>query len=115
MAEWIAFSERDAAVTDCPHGFLLLYHVYRGVVVEPYDERRATAMYTHWARLPDYGWIETSETRPGADDADYRGCVLGWHRYDGFVLRGWRRFGEDRYLERWMPVPPGPVATDCDL
>lgn len=115
MAEWMAFADRDARERDCPQGALLLYHVYRGVVVEPYDERRATDMYTHWARLPDNGWIETNERRPGSADADYRGCVLAWHRYDGFVLRGWRRFREDKYLERWMPVPAGPIATDCNL
>lgn len=109
--EWVSFETRDALETDCPQGAILLWHIYRGVVVETYEARRDTRMYTHWARLPDVGWIETEDRRPTADDADYRGCVLGWHRWDGFKIIGWRRYGQDKYLERWMRVPAGPIIS----
>lgn len=110
-AEWVSFDERDATEKDSPQGMLLLWHIYRGVVVEPFESRRDTRMYTHWAHVPVCGWIETAETRPEAEDADYRGCVLGWHRWDGFRITGWRRFEEDKYLERWMRCPKGPILS----
>ena len=37
VAEWVSFDVRDATEKDSPQGMILLWHIYRGVVVEPFE------------------------------------------------------------------------------
>lgn len=105
---WTAFDEAEPEESACLYGYLLIWHVFRGVVVETWTERRATAMYTHWMAMPRKGWIASAERKPTAEDADIMNCVLARHEYDGIMVTGWHQFGHNRFLTHWMKTPQPP-------
>ncbi len=106
---WTTFDEREPEEGDCPSGYLLIWHVFRGVVAERWENRHATPMYTHWMAIPENGWIPAWARMPTKDDADIYNCVLASHMIDGVLVTGWHQFLHDKYLTHWMPTPPPPV------
>lgn len=106
---WTHFSEAEPDESACLYGWLLIWHVYRGVVTEGWMKRHNTPMYTHWRPMPRTGWISAAERRPTAADADIMQCVLARHEFDGLRVTGWRQFRRDRYLTHWQRTPEPPV------
>ena len=105
---WTAFDEREPQESDCVLGWLLIWHVFRGVVAEKWEMRRATPMYTHWMPIPERDWIPVSSRKPTKDDADIMNCVLAGHMIDGITVTGWHQFEHDKYLTHWMRTPAPP-------
>lgn len=106
---WIPFEEAEPNENDCLMGFLLIWHVFRGVVVEAYEHRHDTDMYTHWMAIPRRGWVASVERKPAKEDADVMNCVLARHAYDGIIVTGWRRFEEEKRLTHWRRTPEPPT------
>lgn len=109
---WTAFEEAEPDFSACLYGYLLVWHVYRGVVVETWENRRATPMYTHWISMPRRGWVASVERLPTAEDANVTNCVLARHCLDGIMVTGWRRFEDEKRLTHWMRTPPPPVDAE---
>lgn len=55
-------------------------------------------------------WIDAKDRKPTKDDADKKGCVLVWHRYDGAMVTGWHQFDTNAngFLTHWAPKPKPP-------
>lgn len=106
---WTAFDEAEPEESACLYEWLLIYHVYRGVIAEKWEKRRDTPMYTHWRPMPKKGWIEARDRRPNGEDADIFGCVLARHEYDGIRVTGWHQFECDKYWSHWQRTPEPPV------
>lgn len=106
---WTAFDEQEPDETACIQGWLLIWHVFRGVVAEKWENRHATPMYTHWMAMPTQGWIPVSSRKPSKEDADVMNCVLASHMIDGITVTGWHQFEHDKYLTHWMRTPAPPV------
>lgn len=106
---WTAFEEAEPEESACLYGTLLIWHVYRGVVVERFEDIHNTLMNTHWQAMPRRGWIATAERKPEREDANDRGCVLARHAHDGITVTGWHRFISEPRLTHWMKTP-GPPA-----
>lgn len=106
---WIPFSEAEPEESACLYGWLLIWHVFQGVMAERWEERHFTPMFTHWRHMPRKGWISAAERRPTADDGDIHECVVARHEIDGIRVTGWRQFQNDRYLTHWQRTPEPPV------
>lgn len=91
----------DAAV-------VLAWHVFRGAVIVDAAEFVKSAMFTHTMPIPTEGWIDAAKRQPCAADADENGCVMVYHKWDGYKVTGWRQFEWDKYIERWQRTPPPP-------
>ena len=105
---WTAFEDQEPEESACLDGYLLIFHVFRGVVAEPWEKRHDTAMYTHWKPMPRTGWISAAERKPTPDDADISHCVLARHE-DGLIrVTGWHQFRHNAGLTHWMPTPAPP-------
>ena len=50
------------------------------------------------------GWICKDEQMPNAADADERGRILVWHRYQHGMLYAWDGVHSNRYITHWMPI-----------
>lgn len=106
---WTAFDVQEPEESDCLYGYILIWHVFRGVIAEPWEKRHATPMFTHWKPMPRKGWIAAADRKPTPDDADVMHCVLARHDEDGIRVTGWHQFGHNTHLTHWMPTPPPPV------
>jgi hypothetical protein len=53
-------------------------------------------------------WIDARYRKPTKEDADHKGCVIAWHRYDGTMVTGWHQFGRSEFYTHWMPAPKPP-------
>lgn len=98
----------EAQPDGLPGRQILAFHDYRGVVVATAKEAMENQFITHWAELPERGWVRADRVKPTPMEADSRGCVLVYHRYDGYRVIGWRRVAEDHYIDRWQAVPKAP-------
>ena len=105
---WTLFSEKEPEESACLYGWLLIWHVFQGVMAETWEERHFTPMFTHWQPMPRKGWISAADRRPSAEDADIHSCVLARHEYDGIRVTGWRQFQCDKYLTHWIRTPEPP-------
>ena len=105
---WTAFEEREPDESACLYGYLLIWHVFRGVVAEEWARRHDTPMFTHWQAMPRRGWIASADRLPGREDANIMNCVLARHEYDGIMVTGWHRFGHEKRLTHWMRTPAPP-------
>jgi len=106
---WTPFNETEPEESACLYGWMLIYHVFRGVIAEKWENRHDTPMFTHWRDMPKTGWISTADRRPTEADADIFQCVLARHEFDGLRVTGWRRFHSDKYLTHWQHTPEPPV------
>ena len=68
-------------------------------------------------------WRSVHSGMPGADDADERGNVLVWHRYQHGMLCAICEVRRNRFITHWMPIAEmewtdmrcrAPVAEDAD-
>ena len=100
--------EQDATEDACVGGSLLVWHMYRGAVVWPFEKRGESRMLTHWREMPKSGWTDAAERKPTPEDADIRGCVLAKHEFDGIRVTGWHQFGWNRHLTHWIRTPEPP-------
>lgn len=55
--------------------------------------------------MTDVPWIDANTRIPNAEDADKKGCVLAWHRYNGMMVTGWHQFEHNAngFLTHWAP------------
>ncbi|MBQ8087045.1 MAG: hypothetical protein IJ234_01320 [Clostridia bacterium] len=106
---WTAFEEREPEESACLYGWLLIFHVFRGVIAEPWKNRHDTPMFTHWKTIPRRGWIAAKDRKPTHADADIMGCVLARHETEGMRVTGWHQFECNKYLTHWMSTPPPPI------
>lgn len=58
--------------------------------------------------MTNNGWIDAQERRPTEQDADFAGCVLVWHAFNGVMVTGWHQFEYNRFLTHWQPPPEPP-------
>lgn len=105
---WTAFEEREPEEADCLYGFLLIFHVFRGVVAEPWERRHDTPMYTQWKPIPRRGWIAAAERMPTKEDSDVMRCILARSETDGFRVTGWHQIEHNAHYTHWMPTPAPP-------
>ena len=105
---WIEFSRRKPRMSDCPSGYVLVWHVFQGTMVIPAARVRPNPMYSHWMRVPEDGWIDKADRLPSAEDGDAQNCVLIQYDEDGIVVSGWHRFQRDRFCRAWQRTPPPP-------
>jgi hypothetical protein len=106
---WTLFSEAEPEESACLNGWLLIWHVFRGVIAEKWENRHDTTMFTHWRPMPRTGWISAKEHLPTAEDADVLCCVLARHEFDGLRVTGWRQFQYDNHWTHWQRTPEPPV------
>ena len=106
---WTRFVDAEPEESACLDGWLLVWHVYRGVVAEKWEDRHDTPMYTHWRPMPRSGWIDAAQRKPTAEDGDIMCCVLARHKYDGIRVTGWVQFELCRYYTHWQRTPEPPV------
>lgn len=57
----------------------------------------------------NHQWIPITEQRPTESDADFAGCVLWYHEYQGGLVGGWHLYQQNRFLTHWMPLPGKPA------
>ena len=105
---WTAFERAEPEESACLNGWLLIWHVFRGVIAERWEHRHDTPMYTHWAAMPRNEWIHAQARRPTLADADVMHCVLAMHEEDGIRVTGWHQIRENGPYTHWMhtPIPP---------
>lgn len=106
---WTAFDVQKPERNACIYDYLLVWHVFRGVVSEHWESRNQTAMYTHWKTMPRKGWICSKDKAPTQNDADVMNCVLARHDIDGIKVTGWHQIKIDKHFTHWMPTPLPPV------
>lgn len=106
---WTAFDVQEPEESTCVYGYILIFHVYRSVIVEAWEKRHATPMYTHWKPIPRKGWIAAADRPPMVQDADIMHCVLARHEWDGIRVTGWHQVTGDKRYTHWMPTPEPPV------
>lgn len=63
---------------------------------------------------PNDDWICIRDRPPTEADADFYGCILVWHIWQGVMLIGWHRINENRFYSHWMS-PPGPPPNHKQL
>jgi hypothetical protein len=56
-------------------------------------------------------WIPVEVRKPTKEDADFAGCVLVWHLYNGCMVTGYHNVGENRFFTHWMPPPDAPEGA----
>ena len=106
---WTLFSEKEPEESACLYGWLLIWHVFHGVIAEKWENRHDTPMFTHWRPMPRTGWISASDRQPTEEDADIMQCVLTRHQFDGLRVTGWWQFRCNKYLTHWQRTPEPPV------
>lgn len=109
---WFAFEYDEPDEIACMDGWLLIWHVFRGVIAERWEHRHDTPMYTHWMHIPrgeSSGWIATYERFPTLEDADVMGCVLAIDRDGVFRVTGWHQIRKNGPYVQWMHTPPPPA------
>ena len=62
--------------------------------------------------MADNDWIDVRTRKPTKDDADLKGCVLAWHRYNGFTATGFHQFEHNEFLVFWKPAPAPPTGFE---
>ena len=105
---WTAFDKQEPEESVCIEGFLLIFHVFRGVLAEPWEKRHNTPMFTHWNPMPRKGWTDAKKRMPTAEDGDIHRCVLARSETDGFRVTGWHQFAHNAHYTHWMPTPERP-------
>lgn len=50
------------------------------------------------------GWICKSQREPTEQDADERGKILVWHRYQCGMLFAWDSICRNRFITHWTPI-----------
>ena len=63
---------------------------------------------------PNDDWICIRDRPPTEADADFYGCILVCHIWQGVMLIGWHRIHENRFYSHWMS-PPGPPPNHKKL
>lgn len=58
--------------------------------------------------MTDKDWIDAEQRKPAQEDADRKGCVLAWHRYNGTMVTGWHQFTENSFFTHWQKAPEPP-------
>lgn len=53
-------------------------------------------------------WIDVRERKPTKKDADFAGCVVFWHVYNGVTVTGYHQAGNNRFLTHWQKPPKPP-------
>lgn len=62
-------------------------------------------------------FIDTLERLPEREDADASGCVLAWHKYNGWMITNYMNVvrdaegGEERYFRFWTSMPERPIRS----
>ena len=109
---WTMFEEREPTEENTVYGYLLVWHVFAGVIAVRLEDRHANSMYTHWARPPGRGWVDARERWPTPEDADKDNCVLARRDDETFIVTGWHQFRTNRHLTHWahLPAPPENAA-----
>lgn len=105
---WTPFEDQEPEESVCLHGYLLIWHVFRGVIAEPWENRHQTPMFTHWKPMPRKGWINAAERKPTKEEADFSGCVLARYEDGEIRVTGWHQFRHNLGLTHWMPTPTPP-------
>ena len=91
---------------------ILAYHVYAGVMVTGRCEYLKNRFYTHWAEIPDGGWINTAFEKPTMLDADISGCVLGQRKDGLYAPVHISRAQDAEKVPRWRPMPEKPEKEE---
>lgn len=87
---------------------VLVWHIYQGVLTVQANKCHENRFYEYWRELPVI-WTDTAGLEPGADDADFAGCVIAQNRMGLVRMIGWKQVArEPRYYPRWMRAPDGP-------
>lgn len=105
---WTAFDVQEPEASACLEGFLLIFHVFRGVLAEPWEKRHDTPMFTHWKSIPHKGWTDARKRIPTAADGDIAHCILARSETDGFRVTGWHQLERNPHYTHWMPTPEPP-------
>lgn len=87
---------------------LLAYHLYAGVVVIARAEHLKNRFYTHWAEIPQDGWVRTANRPPRQGDADIYGCVLAQTDKGLYCVRHISRAQDAAKVPMWRPMPEKP-------
>lgn len=53
-------------------------------------------------------WIDADERKPTQADADHKGCVVAWHKYNGTMVTGWHQFHRNGFFTHWQHTPKAP-------
>ncbi len=62
-------------------------------------------------------FIDTLEHPPKQEEADANGCVLAWHKYNGWMITNYTNVvrdvqdGGERYFQFWTPMPERPAGA----
>lgn len=62
-------------------------------------------------------FIDVLDRLPKREDADANGCVLAWHKYNGWMITNYTNVmrdvqsGGECYFQFWIPMPERPDRT----
>jgi len=58
--------------------------------------------------MPNSSWIEVETRKPTMEDADFHGCVLAWHVWQGVMIVQHTLIGKNSFYTHWMTPPEPP-------
>lgn len=53
-------------------------------------------------------WKQKTKTRPNRDDADPKGCVICWHKYQGMMVYGVEYVRKSEMITHYVRYEGGP-------
>lgn len=57
-------------------------------------------------------WTEKAVKQASMEDTDEFGCVLGWHKYNGCIITGYRNINHSELFTHWTRLPKRPQGTN---